>query len=322
MAKIIFLMKITVIIPTYRRPESLKQCLRGLAKQARLADEVLLIVRGGDKATRNFLKTLDRQKLSLRVSTVAVRGIASARNVGLDEAKGDIIVFIDDDAVPRTDWLARLEKYYLADPKIGGVGGRDFIYQNGKLQKGAKKIVGKIQWWGRTVGNHHLGVGKPREVDILKGVNMSYRKEAIADIRFDRRLLGSSVHPGHEIDFCCYIKSKGYKLIYDPEVSVDHYIAERIDEEYKRNKLSFKAVKNEANNYTLIMLRHLSCPRRLAFMLWCVFVGTRSSPGFIQLLRFLPGQKTLAIKKLLAAYRGRWRGWCAFKRYSKGAEKK
>jgi hypothetical protein len=45
------------------------------------------------------------------------------------------------------------------------------------------------------IGNHHLGVGEPREVDVLKGVNMSYRRTAIADIHFDERMRGTGAQP-------------------------------------------------------------------------------------------------------------------------------
>ena len=65
------------------------------------------------------------------------------------------------------------------------------MYYGTELAEGSRAVVGKLAWFGRLTGNHHLGVGGGREVDVLKGVNMSFRREAIADLRFDQRMRGS-----------------------------------------------------------------------------------------------------------------------------------
>lgn len=53
-----------------------------------------------------------------------------------------------------------------------------------------------IQWFGRIIGNHHLGVGLPQKVDFLKGANMSYRAQVLATLRFDTRLRGAGASLG------------------------------------------------------------------------------------------------------------------------------
>jgi cellulose synthase/poly-beta-1,6-N-acetylglucosamine synthase-like glycosyltransferase len=102
-------------------------------------------------------------------------------NAGLDAACGDIIAFTDDDAAPHTDWLERIEAHFLSDTNIGGVGGRDWVYHGTQLEEGEREVVGQVQWFGRVIGEHHLGVGEAREVDVLKGVNMSFRRSAIGN---------------------------------------------------------------------------------------------------------------------------------------------
>jgi hypothetical protein len=52
--------------------------------------------------------------------------------------------------------------------KIGGVGGRDYMHIGGVLQDGRARVVGKVPLFGKHIGNHHLGFGEPREVDMLK----------------------------------------------------------------------------------------------------------------------------------------------------------
>jgi glycosyltransferase involved in cell wall biosynthesis len=301
-------MKITVIVPTYRRTKDLERCLLALHKQARPADEVVLVVRDADYETWQFLTTFDPLLLPLRAKTVTVPGVVAAMNAGLDVAQGDIIAFTDDDAAPHTNWLAQIEAHFLKDDRIAGVGGRDWVYHGKQLEDGICPVVGQVHWFGRIIGNHHIGIGAPREVDVLKGVNMSFRRAAIQKQHFDQRMLGTGAQVHFEVAFCLSLKRAGWKLIYDPQVGVNHYPAQRFDED-QRHQFNAIAVVNAVHNETLALLEHLSPCQKLVFLFWATFVGTRDAMGFIQWLRFLPSEGMLAGRKLLASWRGRWQGW-------------
>lgn len=301
-------MDITVIIPTYRRPKDLARCLEALRKQTRPADEVLVVVRDTDDQTWTFLEAFNSDPLPLRTVTVRVTGQVAAMNAGLDTAQGDIIAFTDDDAAPHTDWLARIEVHFLSDDRVGGVGGRDWVYRGTQLEDGTREVVGRVQWFGRVIGNHHQGVGKAREVDVIKGANSSYRRTAIADLRFDKRLRGTGSQINNELAFCLALRRANWKLIYDPAVAVDHYPAQRFDED-QRNRFNEIALANIVHNETLALLEHLPPLRRAVFLLWATLIGTREARGFVQWLRFLPGEGSLAGQKMLACLRGRWQGW-------------
>ncbi len=302
-------MKMTAIVPTYRRPKDLERCLEALKKQTRPVDELLVIVRDTDAETWAFLQQFNPEFLPLRTATVSEPGAIAAMNLGLDTASGDIISFTDDDAAPHTDWLERIERHFCSDESIGGLGGRDWVYFGTELFKAEpQEVVGKVQWFGRVIGNHHLGIGKAREVDVLKGVNMSFRRAAITNRHFDPRMRGTSAQIHFEIEFCLSLKKAGWKLIYDPMVAVDHYRGQRFDED-QRDKFSELATANIIHNKTLALLEHLSPAQRLIFLVWAVLVGMRTEPGFLQGLRLLPSEGTLAGQKLLACLRGRWQGW-------------
>jgi cellulose synthase/poly-beta-1,6-N-acetylglucosamine synthase-like glycosyltransferase len=292
---------IAVLIPTYHRPQSLVRCLDALKKQSRIPDEVLVMVRDADAETKALLEHCEFASSTLRVVTVIVPGVVAALNAGLEAARADIIAITDDDAVPRPDWLARINTHFRADPKVGGVGGRDWLHYDGKVDDGARKVVGRVQWFGRVIGNHHLGVGGPREVCVLKGANMSVRRAAIQSVRFDKRLRGTGAQVHNELAFSLAVKRAGWKLIYDPAVAVDHYLAPRFGEE-QRDRYEWT---NAAYNETLSLLEHVTPMRRLVFIIWAVLVGTRSSPGLLQWLRFLPREGRLAGKYLRAALTGR-----------------
>jgi cellulose synthase/poly-beta-1,6-N-acetylglucosamine synthase-like glycosyltransferase len=301
-------MKITVLVPTYRRPQDLERCLTALQQQVRCADEVLLVVRDTDDLTHTFLKAFESGTLSLRTVAVTAPGAIAAMNVGFEAATGEIISVTDDDAAPDPDWLQRIEAQFQGDRDLGGVGGRDRVYLGTQLLEGAEPLVGRLQWFGRMVGNHHLGVGLAREVDLLKGVNMSFRNSAIAGLRCDERLKGTGAQVHFEVALCLSVKQRGWKLIYDPAIVVDHYPAQRFDED-ERKRFSAVATANIVHNETFILLEHSSLPQRLIYGCWALLVGTRSAFGLLQLLRFLPQEGNLALQKWQAAMQGRWQGW-------------
>ena len=311
-------MKITVLVPTYRRTQDLDRCIEALKQQISQPSEVLVIVRDSDTDTWAFLQTKETAPLNLRTVCVSIPGQVAALNAGVDAAQGDVLAITDDDAAPHADWLKRIEAHFLANDRVGGVGGRDWMYLNGELQDasvhpGASKVVGQLQWFGRAVGNHHIGEGQSREVDILKGANMSYRKSAIAGVRFDEALLGTGAQVHNDLAFSLAVKRNGWKLIYDPKVEVDHYLSRRFDEDQRTEAFNEVACRNAAHNETFVLLKHLPPGRRIVFFLWSTLLGTRSLYGFVNMLRFLPQEKTLAIQKWRVAMGGRWHGCRSWK---------
>ncbi|MCM0592677.1 MAG: glycosyltransferase family 2 protein [Gloeotrichia echinulata DVL01] len=301
-------MKNTVLIPTYRRPQDLLRCLLALQAQTQPVDQVIVVVRDTDAETWQFLAQFPPDNLPLQIVNVTLPGVVAALNAGLAAVAGDIVSITDDDAAPHPDWLEKITAHFMSDSRIGGVGGRDWIHQGNKIENDSRQIVGKLQWFGRIIGNHHLGVGQPREVDILKGVNMSFRQQAIAKLCFDQRMQGTGAQVHFEMAFTLALKRSGWKIIYDPQVAVDHYPAQRFDED-QRNNFNEIAFTNLVHNETLVLLDHLPPLRRAVFLFWAIFIGTRDSFGLIQWLRFLPSQGQLAGKKWLTSLRGRWLGW-------------
>jgi len=306
-------MKLTVLVPTYRRPDDLARCLLALQRQVRPADEILVTVRDIDTETWAFFSSFDTGSLPLKILTITVPGVVAAINAGFETAIGDIISVTDDDAVPHLDWLQRIEAHFQSEPRLGGLGGRDWMYMNGRLQDatlhpGASDAIGKVNWFGRMVGNHHIGEGGSREVDILKGVNMSFRRSSLADLRCDERMKGTGAQVHFEVALSLSVKRRGWKLIYDPTVAVDHYPAQRFDED-QRHAFNAIAWSNKAHNETVGLLDHLSFPQKIIYLVWAFLVGTRDTFGIVQLLRFLPEDGKLSLLKWQASIQGRWQGW-------------
>ena len=274
-------MKLSVLVPTYRRPTFLARCLGALERQTRPPDQVLVVTRESDAETIAFLEHL-LSPLPLEIARVDEPGQVAALNAGLDMASGDVVAITDDDAAPHRDWLQRIEKHFADDPDVAGVGGRDWLH-NGPLNRDVR-TVGTIQWFGRRIGNHHRGTGPARYVDVLKGANMSYRMSAIRALRFDSRLLGSGAQVHNDMCFSLRLRTCGRQLLYDPAVGVDHFTAERFDDDARVTR-SREAIANEAHNETLGILEYLPRSRWVVFLLWSALIGHRGLPGVLQCVR-------------------------------------
>jgi glycosyltransferase involved in cell wall biosynthesis len=310
-------MRISVLVPTYKRPDDLRRCLDALAVQARAPDELIVIVRDTDAATFSLLEEIGAPQRGVRTVIVSVPGQVQALNAGLAAATTDIIAITDDDAAPHPDWTERIVAHFEARPDLGGVGGRDRMHVGDILQTGQEAVVGKVPRIGRHVGNHHLGFGEPREVDMLKGVNGSYRMQAIKNIGFDTRLRGTGAQVHWEISLGIALRRAGWKLLYDPQIVVDHFLAKRFDED-QRNTFNALALKNMAYNDTLIRVGQLEPIDRLVFMLWAAMIGTRASPGLVQFLRFAPREGLVACKKFATTMQGRLDAWRDIRSQARG----
>ncbi|MEW5954381.1 MAG: glycosyltransferase [Bacillota bacterium] len=267
-------MRISVIIPTFRRPGELSVCLRGLENQLRRPDEVVVVVRDTDIVTREWLACYEGGDMPVRTVNVTAPGVIAALKAGAGAARGDVLAVTDDDAEPLPNWLKDMEKHYR-DPGVGGVGGRDLIIRNGVPSGRCVEPVGAVSWYGRITGNHHWGCGAARDVDVLKGVNMSFRRHLFV---LDDSLLGSGAQMYFEVDLCLRVRNLGWRLIYDPGLVVRHYPARRFDLD-KRDEVNPASTYNNAHNETYALLKNLSASGRQVFLWYTFLVGTRANPG-------------------------------------------
>jgi cellulose synthase/poly-beta-1,6-N-acetylglucosamine synthase-like glycosyltransferase len=309
--------RLSVVVPTYRRPADLERCLAALDAQARPADEIIVVARADDHATHAFLGTRPPGPgtHNLRVAPVTQPGVIAAYNRGLETACGEIVCFTDDDAAPHPDWTRRLGDAFAQDHTLGGIGGRDIVHERGSVLTGAAPNVGLLRWYGRPIGNHHIGSGPLRRVQVLKAVNMAFRRDAVQGVRFDERLLGSGAQVHCEMQFSLDVVSRAWKLMYDPTILVDHFPAPRGDEDqrYVFNRTAFY---NASYNLRLIMRDHLSPAGRVAFVFYATLIGTRADPGLGRALTLAFGRTgpTVAMQQWWIGVRALLGAWQQEKR--------
>ena len=116
---------LSVVIPTCNRRESLRITLEGLARQTVPMDsfEVIVVSDGSTDGTDDMLARLtSKLPYALRTLTQANAGPSAARNRGVREASGDIIVFLDDDVEPVPAYLARHQSHHDGDEHVAVLG--------------------------------------------------------------------------------------------------------------------------------------------------------------------------------------------------------
>ena len=116
--------RISVVIPTYNRGAELRSCLAALIPAFPADAEVIVVSDGGDRAGFPDLSEFE-QALRLTVVHATHGGPARARNTGLERARGDIVVFTDDDCLPHSEWVERMAKRISHDPPVAA-GGKTF----------------------------------------------------------------------------------------------------------------------------------------------------------------------------------------------------
>lgn len=180
------------------------------------------------------------------------QGLSAARNLGSKEAKGHIIAFIDDDALPFRDWAEEMVKTYEDDSVIGATGPALPLWEDKSMTWFPQEfywIIGCTAWYASS---ETKGITPVRNV---WGMNMSFRREAFdlagtfsSDIG---GIQGRRLH-GEEVDLSLRVKRKtGKRIVYNPKAKVQH-------KTYKRRVSSrFIARNSYWIGYTRPMLKRI-----------------------------------------------------------------
>jgi len=201
--------------------KDLQEAIHSVLAQTRKPDEVIIAVDHNEKLF-DELQKIDKDSVRAVLNSGTIGG-AETRNVGIRSAQGDIVVFIDDDAVAEKDWLENLLALY-SNPEVLAVGGKTVsIWDNGR----PKWFPEELDW---LVGGIWKGHPEERcEVRNLIGPNMSFRRSVCDRIGYFRTELGAMPHKaraGDETEF--YIRLKHFipegKIMYEPKAVVYHKV--------------------------------------------------------------------------------------------------
>ena len=218
---------VSVVIACPNDSWMLRECLAGLGRQTYDNWEVVVLPDGPidqltiDNCQKDQLTIDNCREVHNRVIRVLPTGKvrpAEKRNLGIREAKGEIIAFIDDDAYPDEHWLEYAVKYF-GDPDIGGVGGPGVTPPGDKW---LAHVGGRVYDNFLVSGNYryrYKAGGVRMDVEDYPSCNLFVRKDILEKIGGYR----TDFWPGEDTLLCKDIIDNWKRIIYEPWVVVYHH---------------------------------------------------------------------------------------------------
>lgn len=201
-------MEVSVVIPCHRGGEKLKRLLPSLAAQASAPSfEVIVVANPPDEKQRALAEKHER----IRYLETKTLGANSARNLGVAHAKGEIVLFLDDDCVVSDPlFLRRHLDGHRAQPGVSGLGGRYECPASATAP--ARAYHRRQEKWLR------FGLSPGYHADLLIGGNMSFKREALGIKPFNEML----AYGGTETELIFRLASAGHRTKLIEPLSVEH----------------------------------------------------------------------------------------------------
>jgi glycosyltransferase involved in cell wall biosynthesis len=199
---------------------ALGEAIASLRAQSRPAAEIVLV---SDHAPELEAASRAAWPGVMVVPNHETQGLSGARNSGIAAATGDIIAFLDDDAVAHPDWLARLAAAY-ADERVIGAGGH---VEPRWVQGRPRWFPPEFDW---VVGCSHVGMPRTTQpVRNLIGANMSFRHDALVGVdgfNHDLGRVGTIPAGCEETELCIRLGQRrpDGAIVYDPGAAVEHTV--------------------------------------------------------------------------------------------------
>ena len=206
--------RMTIIICTYNRAKSLELALTALRRQTYPKFEVVVV---NGPSTDDTDVVLQRQAHRIKVALCPEPNLARSRNIGIDNAAGEIIAFLDDDAIPTSVWLERLAGAYR-DPAVMAAGGA-IAHENG-VNWGIMTCsrCGEVTHSSQPPASHHLGRGVDPFL-YISGSNMSFRRGALIDVGGFNEYL---TYGYDDVEICRQFVDAGHVIAFLEDAYVHH----------------------------------------------------------------------------------------------------
>jgi GT2 family glycosyltransferase len=277
-------LSLSVVIPTYQRPDWIRRAVHSIASQRPAPIEVIAVSRDTDLPTHASIRALQAEPLPfpLRCELVSDPGFMPPVKLGLSVASADIVAVMDDDAEAAEGWTTGILRPY-ADDTVGAVGGRYVnCSEEGPTPVPDADRVGYLNLRGQAIGDMYCNptFTQPVDVEFMIGGNMSFRREIARRLEFDMEL-NRNVAQGYEVDIGLQVRAMGWRIVFDPLLAVRHYSAPR--ETAGLRASSSESIQWYTFNQTRVALRRLPFLRRSVALAYQMALGERRAPGLLPL---------------------------------------
>jgi GT2 family glycosyltransferase len=210
----------SVVICTRDRPDSLERTLDSVAAQDYTDFEVLVVDQSLDERTLRAVACKRDRLPRLRYLHVERPGLSRAYNVGIREARGEVLAFLDDDVVAPPDWLHAIDHAFAGQPEVGLLYGQVLL---------PPELIDREGRDGVTPG---LPISERRLLDrqhgfkvFGMGANFAARRKLFYRVGgFDEVLGGGGpLQSSQDFDFVYRVFKSGEATLLEPAVIVYHY---------------------------------------------------------------------------------------------------
>lgn len=200
-------MKVSIIIPVIKINHYIRESVPEILK---LKENIEIIILPNEKdSSVSWPKT--------RIIPTITSNPSLKRNLGVKEARGEIVAFLDDDAYPKKNWLKQALRHFT-DANVIAVGGPAITPKSDSILQKASAAAFESFIGGGGTRNRYLSVGKTKEIDDWPSVNLLVHRHVFLNTGgFDPRYW-----PGEDTKLCLELLKYG-KIVYEPNAVVYHH---------------------------------------------------------------------------------------------------
>lgn len=240
---------LSVLICTYNREKYIGPLLESIAANglAKEQYEIVLVDNNCTDNTRGVCEDFAKahKDVTFHYFVETEQGLSAARNKAIKEARGDVLVYIDDDALVDSWYLTTIYDYMSAHPEISAVGGPIIpLYETAEpkwMTRFTKELLCGYLYFGdkeRTFpGERYPGGG-----------NAAYRAEVFQKVGLFNTALGrkgNNLMGAEEKDIFDKMKSQGMRFMYLPKMILHHIIPQKKLEADYFDRLTFQIGQSE-----------------------------------------------------------------------------
>lgn len=195
---------ISIVVPSYYSQSTIGDCLQSLISQKIEEEFEILVINSSADETYKIVKEHFPSVQFIQLEKRVFAG--KARNIGIQETKGDIVAFLDADCAPSSDWLSRMISWHRKGYQV--VGGSI-------VNESHENIFSKAEYPLEIL---EFSPNNPRkETKFVSAANSSFSRDV-----FDKYGLFPDIRAGEDLVLCHKIAERGEKIIFDPEIKVFH----------------------------------------------------------------------------------------------------
>jgi GT2 family glycosyltransferase len=232
---------VSIVIPVFNKIEVTLNCLKSLAQLNRnLSFEVIIVDDASTDSTKIELSKLDNL---IYICNSENLGFVDSCNAGANKARGDILIFLNNDTEVMPTWLNYLVAP-LSNSTIGLVGSK-LLYPDGSLQEAGGIIFndGSGTNYGKHQNADYFQFNYRRDVDYCSGASIAIHTSLFRKLGgFDRRFVPAYYE---DTDLAFQVRSKGLRVVYEPRSVAYHIEGESAGTNINSGMKRFQAINHK-----------------------------------------------------------------------------